>query len=258
MNAASKEKIRKLVRIKYDYQDMRIRTSNRLALKKDDSLQDKEEPVIPLAEIPELIDIKDMSKELEAKIDKGIAKALKGDPVYEGFLKGVRGVGPVMAGVMLSEIDLEKATTASKIWQYSGLNSGMVKGRKKVNDQIIVTDTMIRGDKPTAGYQIPYNKFLKSKMMGVLAESFIKSRSPYADYYYSMKQRLENSSKPCRGDKAWKDESKGHRDMAAKRYMVKMFLLDYYREGRKILGLPVRPSYQEEYLGHVHSGEASR
>ena len=82
MNAASKEKIRKLVRIKYDYQDMRIRISNRLALKKDDSQQDKEEPVIPITEIPELIDIKDMSKELEAKIDKGIAKALKGDPVY--------------------------------------------------------------------------------------------------------------------------------------------------------------------------------
>lgn len=249
-----KEQIRKLVRIKYDYQDMRIRTSNRLALKKDDTAQDKDEPNLPAVDILELVDIKDETKALEQKIDKAIAKCLKGDPIYEGFLKGVKGVGPVMAGVLLSEIDLEKATTASKIWQYSGLNPCQVRGKKKEGDKLVTTATMVRGDRPTAGFLLPYNKFLKSKLMGVLADSFIKSKSPYTDYYYAMKQRLEQSEKEYKEGKAWKEETKAHRDMAAKRYMVKMFLLDYYRYGREILGLPVRPPYQEEYLGHKHEG----
>lgn len=250
----STDTIRKLVRIKYDYQEMRIRTSNRLALKKDDSAQNREEPALPTEDLIELVDIKDLTKDLETKIDRNIAKYLKGNDIYEGFLKGVKGIGPVMAGVLLSEIDLEKATTVSKIWQYAGLNPCMVRGKKKVGDKVEITDTMVRGDRKTAGFMIPYNQFLKTKLMGVLADSFIKSRSPYTEHYYNMKQRLEQSSKEYKEGKKWSEESKKHRDMAAKRYMIKMFLADYYACGRAILGLEVRPPYQEEYLGHKHNG----
>lgn len=254
MNA--RETIRQLVRIKYDYQDMRIRTSNRLALKKDDTAQDREAPDLPAVDIMELVDIKNLTKDLEAKIDKGIAKCLKGNPVYEGFLKGVKGVGPVMAGVLLSEIDLEKATTVSKIWQYAGLNPSMVRGRKKVVGMMMLTDTMVRGDRKTAGFAIPYNPFLKTKLLGVLADSFIKHKSPYTEHYYNMKSRLEQSSKEFKEGRKWSEESKAHRDLAARRYMIKMFLADYYSCGRAILGLEVRPPYQEEYLGHKHNGGA--
>lgn len=248
----SNQTLKKLVRIKYDYQEMRIRTSNRLALNKKEEPQQKEMANIPIEEIPELIDIKDTTKALEAKIDKSIAECLKGNPIYEGFLKGVKGVEPVMAGVLLSEIDLEEATTVSKIWQYAGLNSNLVRGRRKVDGKIIKTEEYIKGDRATSGYLIPYNKFLKTKLMGVLADSFIKSRSPYSVYYYNYKQRLENSAKEYRTGRPWKDETKAHRNMAAKRYMVKMFLKDYYKFGREILNLPVRMPYQEEYLGHKH------
>jgi hypothetical protein len=59
------------------------------------------------------------------------------------------------------------------------------------------------------------------------------------------KNRLAN-------EEGWKDESDGHRDHAAKRYMVKMFLKDLYVAWRTMEGLPVRVPYQEEYLNHVH------
>ncbi len=36
--------------------------------------------------------------------------------------------------------------------------------------------------------------------------------------------------------------------------MVKMLLLEVWREWRLAEGLPVRPSYHEEKLGHVHGG----
>ena len=98
--------------------------------------------------------------------------------------------------------------------------------------------------------------------MGVLADGFIKAQAPYAlDYYYPYKERLEQSEKKVKhrsGGKvelmAWKDVSKGHRDMAAKRYMIKMFLKDLYAVWRGLEGLDVREPYQEQYLGHKHTG----
>ena len=253
MTETKRNHLRNLVKTKYDYQTMRIATANRLALKADDSVQAKEDPAYETDDLLEFVDIKDETLSLEKKIDKAILRSIKDEPVYKNFLKDVKGIGPTLAGVLLSEINLEKATTVSKIWQYAGCNPGMVMGKKKSNGEIVVTGELIRGDRPSAGYILPYNKFLKTKLLGVLADSFIKSKSPYTEYYYSMKDRLMQSSKEYKEGKPWKDESRMHINMAARRYMVKMFLADYYREARAILGLPVRPPYQEEYLGHKHN-----
>lgn len=254
MTEERRSNLRNLIKTKYDYQSMRIATANRLAIKVDNTVQAKEAPGYRTDDILEFVDIKDETESLEKKIDKAIMRYIKDDPVYKGFLKDVKGVGPALAGVILSEIDIEKATTISKIWQYAGMNPSMVLGKKKVNGELVVTGELIRGDRPTSGYILPYNKFLKTKLLGVLADSFIKSRSPYTEYYYNMKERLANSEKDYKEGKPWKEESKMHINMAARRYMVKMFLADYYKASREILGLPVRPPYQEEYLGHVHVG----
>ena len=114
---------------------------------------------------------------------------------------------------------------------------------------------MVRGDKRTKGYLIPYNANLKSKLMGVLASCMLKANSQYRIYYDSYKNRLMNSEKPVNGDesKKWKDEGKAHINMAACRYMIKIFLQDLYDVWRKLEGLSVRVPYQEEYLGHKTS-----
>lgn len=56
----------------------------------------------------------------------------------------------------------------------------------------------------------------------------------------------------CGKETPWKDVTPGHRDKAAKRYMIKMFIKDLYVIWRTIEGLPVREPYQVEYLGHTH------
>ncbi len=43
-------------------------------------------------------------------------------PIWKAFLEGVKGIGPAMAGVIISEIDISKAKYASSIWRYSGLD----------------------------------------------------------------------------------------------------------------------------------------
>lgn len=255
MDEKIRMEIRHLVKIKDDYQKVRISSDNRLG-KKADGTDQKRIPVgYEGMEALDLVDIKEETKEIEKMLENKISQRLKKVPIYKMYLKNVKGIGPMIASVLISEIDITKATNVSKIWQYAGCNSGLVRGKKKGKDgEIIVTDEWIRGDKLTKGFQAPFNKYLKTKLLGVLADSFIKSRSPYTEYYYNMKSRLEQSEKPVNGDptKKWKDEPLCHRNNYARRYMIKMFLIDLYRNWRMIEGLPVRNLYQEEYLGKIH------
>ena len=127
---------------------------------------------------------------------------------------------------------------------------------------LVYTGEMVRGDKLTPGHVAPFNKRLRTALVGVMADGFIKAQNEYCmQYYYPYKARLEceentvaeiskSGAKPV--DIAWKDAKKAHRDRAAKRYMIKMFLKDLYVAWRKIEGLPVRVPYAEEYLGKKH------
>jgi hypothetical protein len=214
-----------------------------------------------------------------------LRKTLKLFPVYNNFLKNVKGVGEVMAGWIISEIDIFQASAVSKIWQYAGLNPSLVKGKKRIGvksynpemgeiisetaniatgevDYIVQTNDLVKGDRPTEGYILPYNKNLRTKLVGILADGFIKSQSSYAlEFYYPYKARLEKEESVFNdygrekkdSGKKWSEVSKGHRDMAAKRYMIKMFLRDLYVAWREIEGLPIRKPYEEEYLGRRHS-----
>ena len=47
---------------------------------------------------------------------------VQGFPIWNAFLDGVCGVGPAMAGVIISEIDIHKARHPSSLWRYIGLD----------------------------------------------------------------------------------------------------------------------------------------
>ena len=260
MKKTDRERIRVLVRTLYDFQDMRIRMANRLKLKKDDSSQKRTDMVLDEESIPILREVKDDAKKMEQKLAKAIEAELKELDIWKHFLKDIKGIGPLMAGVIVSEYDIYEASTVSKMWQFTGVNPGMVRGRKFADGEddkkiIVKTDEMVRGDKLTPGFLAPFNKWLRTKMCGVLGASFLKASSPYAEIYYNEKTRLENSDHICETTgKMWKDEKKpGHRHNAAIRKMIKIFLQDLYQAWRTLEGLEVRKPYQEEYLGHKHS-----
>lgn len=281
--------LRLLVRAREDFQDMRKRMDNRIGRKADGSAQDlKEARMFTIEDLENFKYIADEAHRMEGVVEKMMKKHLVEIPVYNDWLSKVKGVGPISAGWILGEIDIEIATTVSKIWQFAGMNPGLVLGKKRVkakdykkemgpiikeivfdkkktenNHYIVQTDEPLRGDRATPGYVLPYNKKLRTVLIGVLADSFIKQNAPYRlKYYDTNKTRLENESslivnpdeKRKRKDDwmPWKDVSKGHRDAAAKRYMIKMFLKDLYVAWRTAEGLTVRAPYAEEYLGKKH------
>jgi hypothetical protein len=224
----------------------------------------------------------DNARKQEAVIFKYLKGLLMSFRIWTEWLQDVKGVGVMMGSVIIAVYNIDIASTISKLWQYTGLNPGMVRGKKRIPkhrykktdgeiikeiikrdksvDYIVLTNHMVRGDETTDGFIRPYNAWLRSKMVGVLAPSFMMSESPYRKYFYDKRTQLENSSEEVReriGDGKvkmvqWKDARPDHRRKAAMRYMIKMFLKDLYVAWRTLEGLEVRAPYQEEYLGHTH------
>lgn len=175
-----------------------------------------------------------------------LANALKDYPVYNKFLSGVKGIGPAMAGVIISEIDIHKAKYPSSLWMYSGLDVAEDgKGRSKRKEHLVEVEYETADGQIKKKKSITFNPFLKTKLLGVLGPSFLKSKSDYSGYFYSYRSRMQNHA-------IYKDTTDGHRKNMAIRYMIKRFLVDLHVAWRKIEGLPVSKEYSEAKLGMSH------
>jgi len=234
----------------YDLQRLRLQAGGRIQKKATEIYLDPHD-------MKRIAKISENLKSLEDDQLDVIRKILKGMPIWTDFLDGVKGIGPTLAGVLISELDIDEASSVSKMWRHCGL--GVVDGK---------------AERRVKGQQLAYNAFLKTKVIGVLGPSFLramvrrcnvhkadpkekdrtieleKSRASlacgdckfdgYAKVFADYKHRLNN--------KDW-GKSDGHRHNASIRFMVKRFLQDLYVAWRTLEGLPVRPPYAEEYLG---------
>lgn len=178
-----------------------------------------------------------------------LGKILLDYPVYTQFLQGVKGVGPAMAGVIISEIDITKAKYPSSLWAYCGLDvAGDGKGRSRRKEHLVESDYIDKEGEPAKKMGISFNPFLKTKLIGVLGASFLRAGdNPYANIYRNYKNRIENHPDHI-------EKTKGHRHNMAIRYTAKMFLMDLHMAWREIEGLPVSEPYHVEKLGIVHKG----
>ncbi len=189
--------------------------------------------------------IKEYVRLLEAEEQqfKDVGKALKSFPVWTEFLESVRGVGPAMAGVIISEIDIAKAMYPSSLHKYAGLDVAEDgKGRSRKSEHLVQVEYTDREGKAATRNGITFNPFLKTKLVGVLGSSFIKLGGPYREIYDSYKNRLQN-----RPDLT--EESKGHIHNMAVRYMIKIFLIDLHREWRALEGYTPTAPYHVAKLG---------
>lgn len=168
-------------------------------------------------------------------------------PIHQSFLLHVKGVGPAMAGVIISEIDISKAKYPSSLWKYAGLDVGADgAGRSRKKEHLVETEYVSKDGEVKKKNGITFNPFLKTKLVGVLGSSFLKVKeSPYKDVYYQYKARLENHPNH-------KEKTKGHRHNMAMRYIVKIFLIDLHREWRTLEGLSASVPYSEAKLKLKH------
>lgn len=205
----------------------------------------------------ELALIESYERQLEAENihKKAILDELSREPIWTEYLIDVRGVGETLAGVLVSEIDIERCNSISALIAYAGLDvvvyedeDGVTheEGRCRKRHHLVPKTYTNREGKVVETVGITFNPFLKTKLIGVLGPSFLKLGGPYRKIYDDYKHRLEHHPKH-------KDKTKAHRHNMAIRVMVKTFLADLWTVWRTLEGLPVRPSYAEEKLGIVHS-----
>ena len=186
-----------------------------------------------------------------------LGKALRAVPLYIEFLEPIRGIGPAMAGVIITEIDIAKARYPSSLWKYAGLDQGPDgRGRGRYKEHLVEREYTDSEGKSATRQGITYNPFLKTKLMGVLAPSFLRcgvDDNPYRAIYDGHKHRIESRPDTDKEKKGWK----GHIHNRALRYMIKMFLIDLYNAWRPLEGLHVAPPYHEAKLGMHHGDKAA-
>ena len=125
---------------------------------------------------------------------KRLNKEIENYPIWTEFLKDIRGVGPAMASVLITRIDISKATYRSSLEKISGIDVAWDgAGRSKRSEHLVMVDYNDRNGAKKKKPSITFKPFLKSKLLGVLAGSFIKAGdNKYATIYYEQKHRLEN------------------------------------------------------------------
>ena len=287
--------LRLLVRSRTNFQSIRIAVDNRLGRKKDKTDQNIESRWESAEDKAMFIDISNAAKRQEEAVAKNLLAVLKRFPIYNEWLSKIKGIKEIGAAWLIGEFDIYRAENRSKMWQFAGFNPDMVRGRKSIKKSKYISSMgeyvkdlpdskngekrieirtwdMVKGDKPTPDFLLPYNGKLKVALIGIIAKGFIvlngekdkngkvSALSPYRIIHDDYKNRIENSTFKTKENKKggrvidveWRNAEKGHREQASRRKMIKDFIGDFYEAWRSIEGLPVREKYSKEYLGKVH------
>lgn len=135
----------------------------------------------------------------ENSILKDIENSLNLFPIWTEFLSTIRGVGPTMGGIIISYIDIHKAETPASLAKYAGLDVVPTKldgspdgrGRGKYRDHLVKVEYTNASGAVQTRDSVTFNPFLKTKLVGVLADVMIKHRTPiYREEYDNYKNRI--------------------------------------------------------------------
>lgn len=205
-----------------------------------------------------------------------VERRVHGHPLWEAWLSKVKGIGPCLAGGLLSWIDLTKCKHASSVWKYCGLHNVAEKyvchkcakewpadgiapdaaGHYACPDCKGQLDAQGFAARRRRGEKLQWNPKAKT-MCFKIGDSFVKTGGAYRKIYDQFREHYE--AVPCKTVHTveLKDKTRkvvpcpaAHRHMMAKRATVKVFLSHYYTVGRRLLGLPVSLPYAFGMLGH--------
>jgi len=160
---------------------------------------------------------------LEKEVDSDIREMAGQYEIIE-VMTGVKGVGKLLAAKVAAMIDIHKANTVSALWRYCGY--AVIDGSR---------------ERPVKGEKLHYNWKLKTTCY-LVGTSFLKCNSPYRLIYDQARTEYANKTE-------W---TKGHAHNAAMRKMIKHWLSHLWVVWREMEGLPTRPVYVDEKLGHTH------
>lgn len=189
--------------------------------------------------------ISDIGRQIKRELKEGSKEGKY--PLHERLMM-VKGIGVMSAAKLQAYIDISKSENAGKLISFCGLNPERIKRRKGMSQE------------EAKGFG---NNYLRKELLGIIADSFIKQRTPvYRDIYDNEKKQelakvypIGYLSQHCNNGKKYKKEdvhiTKLHAHNRARRKMMQIFIQHYYNNDRVVNNLPVRKPYVEEKLNHT-------
>jgi hypothetical protein len=191
--------------------------------------------------------------EREEEVKRLLAYEIKDIPIYEHFLSKVTGCGPMMSAIILSNLDIHQAPHVSSFWRYCGIDTwenpetGERVGRNNHSEQLIDREYVDRNGKPAIRKGTTYNPAFRTKMLGVLGDSFIKHGGKYRQAYDEAKYKYTNYRE------GW-SKLRVHR--AAIRIAIREFLRDLWTTWRELEGYPPELDWNEAQRQRKHGESA--
>lgn len=262
-------------KIFYDLQRLRLQTGGRtLERAKENEIQLNE---VDLAILGQRMDELHTA---EKHALKDVENHLNTMPFYRDILSDkvrYRGIGPTMAGVIMSAFDIFREETPSQMWAFAGLRPmpamrckqchAVVEPSDEVQGDYVHKATRSRGPrKPgedakevlpkclnafrrimTDGTYVSGQTQRPQKNQKLPYNSFLRSKlcgvlGPVMLKLNSPWRKFYDDYKHRKTTDGW-GQSDMHRHNAAIRYLIKMLLQDIWLEWRKYEGLPIREPY---------------
>lgn len=178
------------------------------------------------------------------------------------WIIGQRGLGPRLSGMLVGTIDITRCPTASSLWRYCGLAVVDGKAERAHRWQTLqAANPSWTEEECKLAAKLHYNKRTK-KTCYLISRAFIMAKhKTYEPIYREAKEFytrvhpewiLRPSKRKLKG-KIVMVKIKGgdlHVDLAARRKMVKVFLVHLWLKWREAEGLPTRGPYVQEYMSH--------
>ncbi|MCJ7424964.1 hypothetical protein MUP01_11970 [Candidatus Bathyarchaeota archaeon] len=283
LSAERKDSIRTLVEIYYDVQDVRIRSFNRLRqvwgrieyIRKfglppagPKELKKFLLEAFPIEDrkrlVKEYVATCQINPNILAQLEKQIRDHIKDEveplAIVRDYLRNVKGIGPILAGGLVSFFDPYKAPHPSSFWKYAGLHVVEGEAPKRVKGAKLgfnprarvlcwkIADSFIKQRTPLYRPYYDVVKVEEAAKFGVLDpdESVHPERCPkYLQCLKRMQGRAQRTNTKAKACPCLK-----HIDYRARRKMVKLFIADFWAVWRKMEGLPPSEPYSVRILGH--------
>jgi len=269
----SREELRSLVRLYYDIQNFRIGAGNR-QYQLDKNVEGEEETKKKSTTKPNIsFEYANAGlKETEETISKWIKEYVSNDPIGK-WLIATKGIGPILAGGLISYIDITKCQTAGSIWRYAGWEGHRPpkqKGKKldynpdfrvlcwKCGESFQKLSGVIKDSEGNPVLDDKGNVQYKSLYGGLYAEKlkWYIEKNEAGGFAEAAKTALSEKNITATATKECYESGKlpmAHLISMAKRYAVKIFLSHlfevwYEYENKKAAPRP----FVEVHCGHVH------
>jgi hypothetical protein len=145
-------------------------------------------------------------------------------------------------------LDVHKAPHVSSFWAYAGIDvwqnpeTGERVGRNNHSEQLVDREYIDKNGVTKTRKSVTYNPEFRSKMLGVLGDSFVKHGKQYREVYDRAKYKYAN----------YRDWNKLHVHRAAIRVAVREFLRDLWTKWRELEGYPPEVDWNEANRERVH------